>query len=183
MPHGLLGTERVAVRRRANAGKGFRETHGLLGNLRKLLYATVKWSHDALPTGTQRISEKIRASVRFSAIPCPASVCGERHAVRCRATGKLPPGHQSTPVIPALQWGSERSTGGVSRLHWSAPAALPRPRSTKMQLFETYGDFILRTLCTHNFHAHQAILSIKHFSQNHMYHCLVESYQGECHDE
>ena len=85
MPHGLLGTERVAVRRRANAGKGFRETHGLLGNLRKLLYATVKWSHDALPTGTQRIAEKICASVRFQANLCPARVCGARHGVRWSA--------------------------------------------------------------------------------------------------
>ena len=83
--HGPLATERVAVRRYANAGEGFRETHGLHGNMDKLYYAAVKWGHQALLTGIQKVSEKIRASVRFTAIPCPACISGERHAVRWSA--------------------------------------------------------------------------------------------------
>ena len=85
--HGPLATERVAVRRSCNAGKGFRETHGLHGNLIKLYYAAVKWGHQALLTGIQKVSEKSRASVRFPANLCPACISGERHAVR---RGALP---------------------------------------------------------------------------------------------
>lgn len=83
--HGPLATERVAVRRYANAGEGFRETHGLHGNMDKLYYAAVKWGHQALLTGIQKVSEKIRASVRFPANLCPACISGERHAVRWSA--------------------------------------------------------------------------------------------------
>ena len=83
--HGPLATERVAVRRYANAGKGFRETHGLHGNMDKLYYAAVTQGHQALLTGIQKVSEKIRASVRISPILCPESISGERHAVRFRA--------------------------------------------------------------------------------------------------
>jgi hypothetical protein len=57
----------------------------LHGKLRKLFYAAVAGRHQALLTGTQRISEKICASVRFSAILCPTWVCGERHSVRWSA--------------------------------------------------------------------------------------------------
>ena len=80
--HGPLATERVAVRRCANAGEGFRETHGLHGKLEKLLYAVAKWGHQALLTGIQKVFEKIRASVRFPANLCPACISGERHAER-----------------------------------------------------------------------------------------------------
>ena len=83
--HGPLATERVAVRRYANAGEGFRETHGLHGNMDKLYYAVAQWGHQALLTGIQKVSDKIRASVRFTAIPCPACISGERHAVRWSA--------------------------------------------------------------------------------------------------
>ena len=83
--HRSLGYARVAVRRYANAGKGFRETHGLHGNMDKLYYAAVTQGHQALLTGIQKVSEKIRASVRISPIPCPACVCGECHAERYRA--------------------------------------------------------------------------------------------------
>ena len=83
--HGPLATERVAVRRCANAGEGFRETHGLHGNMNKLYYAAVKWGHQALLTGIQKVSEKISASVRFPANLCPARVCGARHDVRWSA--------------------------------------------------------------------------------------------------
>ena len=80
--HRSLATERVAVRRCANAGKCLRETHGLLGNLRKLYYAAAKWGHQALLTGIQEVYEKIRASVRFIANLCPACISGARHDVR-----------------------------------------------------------------------------------------------------
>jgi len=83
--HGPLATERVAVRRSCNGGEGFRETHGLHGNLGKLYYAAVKWGHQALLTGIQKVYEKIRASVRFPPSPCPARVFGARHAVRWSA--------------------------------------------------------------------------------------------------
>jgi hypothetical protein len=115
--HGSLGTERTAVRRSANAGKGFRETHGLLGNLRKLLYAPVKWSHDALPTGTQRISEKICASVRFPANLCPARVFGARHDVRWSA---LPCDVSRRATVRA---GHHHPTGNCKTAHRRPPWA------------------------------------------------------------
>jgi hypothetical protein len=128
--HGSLGTERTAVRRSANAGKGFRETHGLLGNLRKLLYAPVKWSHDALPTGTQRISEKICASVRFPANLCPARVFGARHDVRWSA---LPCDVSRRATVRA---GHHLTTGNCKKSHrrgtWaSSPRGSLRPVELK----------------------------------------------------
>jgi hypothetical protein len=83
--HGPLAAERVAVRRCCNAGEGFRETHGLHGNMDKLYYAAVKWGHQALLTGIQKVYEKIRASVRFPANLCPACISGARYGVCYRA--------------------------------------------------------------------------------------------------
>jgi hypothetical protein len=118
--HRSLGYARVAVRRCANAGEGFRETHGLLGNLRKLLYAAVKWSHDALLTGIQKVSEKSRASVRFPANLCPARVCGERQPGRCRA---LPCDVSRRATFGACH---HRTTGNCKTAHrratWAASA-------------------------------------------------------------
>ena len=106
--HGPLATERVAVRRCANAGKGFLETHGLHGNLRKLLYAAVKWGHQALLTGIQKVSEKSRASVRFPANLCPACISGERHAVRWSA---FPSDACQTAHGATIRAGQRRTTG------------------------------------------------------------------------
>ena len=83
--HRSLTIERVAVRRCCNAGEGFRLPNGSNGYFEKLIHAAVTQGHQALLTGIQKVSEKIRASVRISPIPCPESVCGERHAVRFRA--------------------------------------------------------------------------------------------------
>ena len=80
--HRSLGAERHAVRRYANVGDGFRQPNVLNGNFKKLFYAAVTRTHQTILTGTQKVSEKNCASVRFPAIPCPESVCGELHAVR-----------------------------------------------------------------------------------------------------
>jgi hypothetical protein len=106
--HGPLATERVAVRRYTNAGEGCRETHGSHGNLGKPYYAAVKWSHQALLTGIQRISEKICASVRFPANLCPACISAERHAVCYRA---LPSDACQMAHGATIRAGQRRTTG------------------------------------------------------------------------
>lgn len=114
--HRSLGYARVAVRQCANAGEGFRETHGLHGNMDKLYYAAVKWGHHALLTGIQKVSEKIRAYVRFPANLCPACISGERHAVHrgalpCDAC-QMPHSATVGGGITALQATLKCATGG-----------------------------------------------------------------------
>jgi hypothetical protein len=112
--HGSLGAERVAVRRSCNAGEGCRETHGLHGNMDKLYYAAVKWGHQALLTGIQKVYEKIRASVRFPANLCPACISGERHAERWSAlpSDACQMAHRATVGV-----GHHRSTGNCKKSH------------------------------------------------------------------
>ena len=130
--HGSLATERVAVRRSCNGGEGFRETHGLHGNMDKLLYAAVKWGHHALLTGIKKVYEKIRASVRFPANLCPACISGERHAVRWSA---LPSDACQMAHSATVSCGHHRTTGNPQKAHsratWAPSEHGFRPAPTR----------------------------------------------------
>ena len=64
------------------AGKGFRETHGLLGKLKNFFIQLSQGGRMELPADTKKFSKKSVHPCEFPAILCPASVSGERHTVR-----------------------------------------------------------------------------------------------------
>ena len=117
-PHSSLTTERVADRRFSNAGEGFRQRIGLNGNLEKLFHVAVTRGHQALPAGTQKVSEKSCASERISPNPCPACICGERHAERRGAPPCDFPEMAHSATVGA---GQHRTTGNSQTAHRRPP--------------------------------------------------------------
>jgi len=111
--HGSLGYARMAVRQSANAGMSFRETHGLLGKLKKLFRATDTRGRQVYQAATKKFSKnavhpcvlpQVHALQAFSsnAIPCAT--------VRCRATCSGEP--HFAPGNPALQGTFRRPRDG-----------------------------------------------------------------------
>ena len=116
MPHGSLGIERVAVRRSANAGKGFRETHGLLGNLGKLFHVAVRRGRRTLQADRKKFSE-------YAVHPCGSPL---PHALQGFAANAMP----CAEVRPECDQGGFPHRAPFRPGH-PCPTARPRPGHTR----------------------------------------------------
>ena len=135
MSHGSLGYARMAVRQSLNTGEGFRETHGLLGKLKKLFTQLSSWLSRLAPKSFQKML-CVRA-ISTNPMPCKRLRRTPYRALPCAAVRPAPESHILPPAsLPYMEHPSAPQTGNLGTPGAEFPPC-PPARSAKAKLIET----------------------------------------------